>query len=245
VSIATAYFTRMSQHASSGDLTGVRRDLSASIRVISLIMVLATIVLIAVAYTFSGFFTTTFPNQLAMGNVVIGFLVGLPPFSILFVVFRGFFALGDTRTPFYVTVFQAVVFSLGAVIVLFFVPKEFIGFAVALVMSIAGTLQATLAVILIRRRLGGGGGRVVVRSLVRYVIAAIPTLAIGILIAALVGVTDPDGFASASVPGSVISMIVIGVVMSLIYLGALRLLKSPELSDALTPLLARVRRRSS
>jgi putative peptidoglycan lipid II flippase len=113
------------------------------------------------------------------------------------------------------------------------------------VMSIAGTLQATLAVILIRRRLGGGGGRVVLRSLVRFVIAAIPTLAIGILIAALFGVTDPDGFASASVPGSVISMIVIGVVMSLVYFGALRLLKSPELSDALTPLVARVRRRSS
>jgi len=245
VSIATAYFTRMSQHASSGDLAGVRRDLSASIRVISLIMVLATIVLMAVSFTFSGFFTTTFPDQLAMGNVVIGFLIGLPPFSILFVVFRGFFALGDTRTPFYVTVFQAVVFSLGALIVLFFVPKEFIGFAVALVMSIAGTLQALLAVILIRRRLGGGGGAVVVRSLVRYLIAAVPTLVVGILIAALVGVTDPDGFASATVPGAVISMIVIGAVMSLLYIGALRLLKSPELNDALTPLLARVTRRSS
>ncbi|SMQ75430.1 murein biosynthesis integral membrane protein MurJ [Agreia sp. VKM Ac-1783] len=244
VSVATAYFTRMSQHASSGDLDGVRRDLSASIRVITLIMVLATVVLIAVAYTFSGFFTRTFSDQLAMGNVVIGFLIGLPPFSILFVVFRGFFALGDTRTPFYVTVFQAVVFSLGAIVVLFFVPKEFVGFAVAVVMSIAGTLQAVLAVILIRRRLGGGGGSGVARSLVRFAIAAIPTLGAGLVLAALFRVTDSEGFASATVPGSVISMIVIGLVMSLLYIGVLRLVKSPELNDALTPLLARLRRTS-
>jgi putative peptidoglycan lipid II flippase len=202
------------------------------------------VVLIAVAYTFSGFFTRTFSDQLAMGNVVIGFLIGLPPFSILFVVFRGFFALGDTRTPFYVTVFQAVVFSLGAIVVLFFVPKEFVGFAVAVVMSIAGTLQAVLAVILIRRRLGGGGGSGVARSLVRFAVAAIPTLGAGLVLAALFRVTDPEGFASATVPGSVISMIVIGLVMSLLYIGVLRLVKSPELNDALTPLLARLRRTS-
>jgi putative peptidoglycan lipid II flippase len=77
------------------------------------------------------------------------------------------------------------------------------------------------------------------------VVAAVPTLVVGILIAALVGVTDPEGFASATVPGAVISMIVIGAVMSLLYIGALRLLKSPELNDALTPLLARITRRSS
>jgi putative peptidoglycan lipid II flippase len=111
-------------------------------------------------------------------------------------------------------------------------------------MSIAGTLQAVLAVILIRRRLGGGGGSGVARSLVRFAVAAIPTLGAGLVLAALFRVTDSEGFASATVPGSVISMIVIGLVMSLLYIGVLRLVKSPELNDALTPLLARLRRTS-
>lgn len=246
VSIATAYFTRMSEHASQGDLSKVRRDLSASIRVISVLMVLATMVLIVVAYPFSGLFNKfDFLPTIAMGNVLIAFLVGLPAFSILFVVLRAFYALGDTRTPFFITLFQAVLFSAAALLVLVFVPKEFIGVGVALALSAAGILQAILAAVLIRRRLGGLGGGTVARSLARDFAALVPAAIAGVVLAIVFGFANDGGYGVSGYAGVLISMIVIGAVMSLLYIGALRLLKSPELSDALTPLLARISRRSS
>ncbi|WP_374946026.1 murein biosynthesis integral membrane protein MurJ [Agreia sp.] len=246
VSIATAYFTRMSEHAAQGDLATVRRDLSASIRVISVLMVLATMVLIVVAYPFSGLFNKfDFVPTIAMGNVLIAFLVGLPAFSILFVVLRAFYALGDTRTPFFITLFQAVVFSAAALAVLFFVPKQFIGVGVALALSAAGILQTILAAVLIRRRLGGLGGATVAKSLGRDLAALVPAVIAGVALALVFGFANDGGYGVSGYAGVLSSMIVIGLVMSLLYLGALRLLKSPELSDALTPLLARVRRRRS
>ncbi|WP_235500783.1 murein biosynthesis integral membrane protein MurJ [Agreia sp. Leaf335] len=246
VSIATAYFTRMSEHAAEGDLVRVRRDLSASIRVISVLMVLATMVLIVAAYPFSALFSKgfNFSATVAMGNVLIAFLVGLPAFSILFVVLRAFYALGDTRTPFFITLFQAVIFSLGALGVLLLVPKEFIGVGVALALSGAGILQAILAAVLIRRRLGGLGGATVGKSLARDVAALLPATVAGVVLAIVFGFANDGGYGVSGYVGVLTSMIVIGLVMSLLYIGALRLLKSPELSDALTPLLARLRRSS-
>jgi putative peptidoglycan lipid II flippase len=246
VSIATAYFTRMSEHAAEGDLAKVRRDLSASIRVISVLMILATMVLVVVAYPFSGLFNKfEFSPTMAMGSVLIAFLVGLPAFSILFVILRAFYALGDTRTPFFITLFQAVFFSLAALLVLVLVPTEFIGVGVALALSAAGILQAILAAVLIRRRLGGLGGAGVAQSLGRDLAALVPAAAAGIGLAVVFGFMNAGGYGMSGYVGAVISMIVIGAVMSILYLGALRLLKSPELSDALTPLLARLKRRSS
>lgn len=247
VSIATAYFTRMSEHASTGDLAKVRSDLSSSIRIISVLMVLATMVLIVTAYPFSALVTPgfSFSKTVAMGDVLIAFLVGLPAFSILFVVFRAFYALGDTRTPFFVTLFQSVVFSVAALGVLVFVPKEYTGVGVALSLSGAGILQAILAAIIIRRRLGGVGGGTVARSLGRDFVALVPAAILGIVLAVAFEFGLKGGFGISSYVGALVSMTAILVAMSLVYIGALRLLKSPELTDALTPLLARVKRRSS
>ncbi|CAD6011636.1 murein biosynthesis integral membrane protein MurJ [Agreia sp. COWG] len=247
VSIATAFFTRMSEHASEGDLDKVRRDLSASIRVISVLMILATMVLIVAAYPFGAIFSKgfSFAASVAMGDVLIAFLIGLPAFSILFVVLRAFYALGDTRTPFFITLFQAVLFSVAALGVLAFVPKEFVGVGVALALSGAGIVQAILAAVLIRRRLGGVGGGRVARSLGRDFVALVPSALAGVALAIAFDLGRDGGFGTSSYAGAIITMAAIGLVMSAIYVGTLRLVKSPELNDALSPILGRLRRRSA
>ncbi|MEF2976369.1 murein biosynthesis integral membrane protein MurJ [Subtercola sp. YIM 133946] len=241
VSIATAYFTRMSESASAGELGSVRRDVSASIRQITVVMVLATIVLIVAAYPFGHVMSESTAGAAAIGDVLIAFLVGLPAFSILFVLQRAFFALGDTRTPFFTTVFQAVVFTVGALLVLVSVPVQWVGVGVALVLSVAGILQTVLIAVLIHRKLGGGIRRTV-ESFAKDALAALPASIAGAAVFLLFGGAADTGFAMSGRFQAIVTMAVVAAVMAAIYAVSLRLLRSSELSDALTPILARLRR---
>jgi len=172
VSIATAYFTRMSEHAAGGALDRVRDDLSSAVRGVSLILVLASAVLVVVAYPFAAVFQPGLAGASALGNVIIAFAIGLVGFSILFIVQRTFYALGDTRTPFFFTLFQVVVFSIGALTCIF-LPVEWIAVGVALSTTIATTAQLLLAIGLLRRRLDRIDGRRIIGSLARDLAAAV------------------------------------------------------------------------
>ena len=241
VSIATAYFTRMSEHAHEGKLDRVRDDLSSAVRGVSVILVLAAGVLVVVAYPFAAVFQPGLDGASALGNVIIAFAIGLVGFSILFVVQRTFYALGDTRTPFFFTLFQVIVFSIAA-LACTLLPVEWIAVGVALATTIATTAQLLLAIGLLRRRLRYIDGRRIVYSLVRDLVAvALPVIAGLAILLALGGFID-GGFAIASRVGAISTMLIIGVVMAVLYFGALWMLRSPELRGFAAPLIARLRR---
>lgn len=242
VSIATAYFTRMSEHAASERFDGVRDDLSGAIRGITLIIMLAAAVLLVVAYPFSAVFETeSFADTRALGNVVLAFALGLVPFSTLFVVQRTFYALGDTRTPFRFTLFQVVLFALGAIGCLILAP-ELRAVGIALVTTIAGIAQLALATFLLRRRLGSLDGRRILAGIGRSLFALLLPLAVGIVLLVALGGTIQGGFAVSSILGAVVTMAVIGISMAVLYFGILWMMRSPELRGFAAPLLARVRR---
>ena len=166
VSVATAYFTRMSGHARDGDLASLRTDVSAALRGILLIMVFAFVALVVLAWPFAAVFAQTPTQVAALATVLLAFLVGLIPFTVLFVLQRVFYSLDDTRTPFFVQVVQAVLYVVGALLVAAFAPDEWIAVGLALVLSIAGTVQTITAAVLLRRRLQGLAlGRVALRAL--------------------------------------------------------------------------------
>ncbi|THG34007.1 murein biosynthesis integral membrane protein MurJ [Glaciibacter flavus] len=243
VSIATAYFTRMAEHAAHDRLADLRTDISASIRGISLIIVLAAGVLIVCAYPFAAVFVNNdFTQTAALGTVIICYLFGLVPFCILFVVQRSFYALGDTRTPFFFTLFQTVLVSV-LVLICMSLPSALITPGVALSVSIAGTAQLLLAAFLLRRRLDGIDSVRIAASLARYAAASIIPIGLGILLLVLLGGTREGGFAVSGRPQAIVSMIVIGAVMAVTYFGALWVLKAPELRTFAEPVVARLRRR--
>ena len=242
VSIATAYFTRMSEHAAADRLDGVRDDLSGAIRGITLIIMLAAAVLVVIAYPFSAVFETeSFADTQALGNVVLAFALGLVPFSTLFVVQRTFYALGDTRTPFRFTLFQVVLFTLGALACLMLEP-EIRAVGIALVTTIAGIAQLALAAFLLRRRLGTLDGRRIFAGLGRSLLALLVPVAAGITLLIVLGGTTQGGFAVSSIVGAVVTMAVIGASMAALYFAGLWLLRSPELRGFATPLITRLRR---
>lgn len=241
VSIATAYFTRMSEHAAGGALDRVRDDLSSAVRGVSLILVLASAVLIVIAYPFAAVFQPGLDRASALGNVVVAFAIGLVGFSILFVVQRTFYALGDTRTPFFFTLFQVIVFSIGAVGCIF-LPVNWIAVGVAFATTIATTAQLILAVVLLRRRLGRIDGRRILVSLLRDVAAVVLPVAAGLGLLVVLGGFTEGGFAIADRLGAVISIAAIGATMAVLYFAVLWLLRSEELRGFTTPLLRRIRR---
>lgn len=243
VSIATAYFTRMAEHASSGRINDLRTDVSSAIRGISLIIVLAAAVLLVTAYPFAAIFTSeSFVQTIAFGNVIIAYLIGLVPFCVLFVVQRAFYALGDTRTPFFFTLAQTIIVVI-LVVSCSFLPSEWIAAGIALSVSIAGTVQLLIAANLLRRRLNGIETGRILRSLAVYAWPALISMAIGILLLTALGGTHAGGFAVSGIAPAIISMAAIGSVMAAIYFGLLWIIRAPELRTFGEPILDRFRRR--
>ncbi len=229
VSIATPYFTRMAGHASRGNLSAVKADLSSSLRSIGLIIVFASVALIVVSYPFSRFFESKFGNIQAMANVIMAYLLGLAAFSALFVLQRAFYALEDTRTPFFTQCFQSSLFVIGALFCTR-LPVEWIGVGIAVVTTVAGTAQTVLAFLLLRRRLGQLDGRRLLARHLQYLAAALVSGVAGYALLLALGGTRAGGFALADRMSALISVAAIGAGMAVVYLGMLVLMRSPELS---------------
>ncbi|PRY67981.1 putative peptidoglycan lipid II flippase [Glaciihabitans tibetensis] len=242
VSVATAYFTRMSTHARDRNFTAVRKDISASLRTIGMIMVFAAVGLIVLAYPFSTIFSKSVGEAFAMGNVLIGFLAGLISFTVLFVLQRSFYALEDTRTPFLIQVVQSAIFVVGALVVSSF-PEDAVAVGLAWVTTIAGTIQVLITAVVLRRRLGGLDARHILKRYLTYVLATLPAAAVGIGITASFG-GFTGGYAMSGIFPAMLTMIVAGGVMLVLYVAVLTVLRNPELRALIVPVTARLRGRS-
>ena len=244
VSIATAYFTRMSGHASTNNLAGVREDVASSLRTIGLFITFASVALIVVAFPFARVFESGgFDNVTAMALVIIAFSIGLVPFSAVFVMQRVFYSLEDTRTPFLVETIKASLFVIGA-LACTLLPVEFIGVGVALVTTLAGLAQTLITFALLRRRLGPIGGRFLLRRHVQYLFAGTISGAVGVGILVSLGGLAPAGFAQRDLVTAIVAISVIGSGMAVVYLGVLFLIKNPDAGSALDTFARRLPRRN-
>lgn len=237
ISIVIAFYTRLSEYAHEGDLDAFRHDYSTAVRTITLLITVSCAYLVVVAFPFSRVLT---PDYAALGMVLIGYLVGLLPASILSVTQRAFYALGDTRTPFLFTCVQVALVVAG-VLACFAVPVEWRAAAITLVVSIGGTVQSVLAAALLRPRIGGLDGRRILASQLRNLAAGAVSAGVGVVALALLGGTS-GGFAVSGALPALLTMIVVGVVMVPVYGLALWALRSPELGLAVGMVARRLRR---
>jgi putative peptidoglycan lipid II flippase len=239
VSLATAYFTRMSTHARDGDLGHVRADFRDSVSRIGLFMVLAAVGLVVVALPFARQFAVSPESVSAMALVIMLYVLGLVPFSVLFVVQRVFYALEDTRTPFIIQVAQALVFvslALGVSTL----PTEQIAYGLALSATIAGWLQCVLAVLLLRRKLGGLDTAVVLGRFGLFLLASIPSGAAGFGLLLALGGEARGGFLLSSALTAGIGMVAITLVMTLVYSTTLILAKNSDMLAVWNPIRSRL-----
>ncbi len=241
VSLVTAFYTRMSEHAARHDNDALKGDIAVALRTVALAMVLATAVLVVVSLPFGRVFNTEFGDVQQMAAVIVAYVLGLVPFCLLFVIQRSFYALADTRTPFLFTMVQIVLVTTG-VLLCALLPAEWIAVGIAAVVSLAGTVQLLLASLLLSRRIGPGSANRVGRSILLDLLAAVPAGAAGWGLLVLLGATSEGGFAVSGILPAVASIAIIGAAMSSVYGGALVLMRSPDLVPLIQRIASRFRR---
>lgn len=232
VSLATAYFTRMSTDVRDNNVSSLSRDIRESLARVGLFMVLAS----AGLWVTAPFVAQVFDEQDASGlaSVVSLYAIGLLPFGIVFVLQRVFYALGDTRTPFLVQLAQAAVFSGIALWVGTGEPAN-IASGLAIAMSVSTWVQAVVMGVLLHRRLGKLFDRTEVASLGTFLVAVIPALALGQLVAQIV-----HGILVAEWGTSILEAIVTSgteaIVMGVAYIAALVALRNDTAMSVVAPL---------
>lgn len=239
VSLATAYFTRMSTHARDGNRAAVREDFLESVSRIGFFMVLAGAGLIVVSLPFARQFGGEPESIRAMAVVIASYALGLLAFSVLFVVQRVFYALEDTRTPFFLQVLQATLF-ISLALGVSTLPVTQIAVGLALSASIAGTVQTLVAIVVLRRKLGGLSLKPLMSALAQFGLAALPASAAGVALLIAFGGASGDGYLTESALWSALVMVIITLTMVVVYGGTLLLLRNSDARAVAGPLLRRL-----
>jgi putative peptidoglycan lipid II flippase len=160
---------------------------------------------------------------------------------MLFVIQRTYFAFNDTRTPFFFTLVQIVLYVLGSLLMLAIMPIELLAMSQALVFSLATMVQVLVGLIALRGRIGGLDGRRVLISYLKFGLAAVVSVGLGFWLLSFVGdLLHADAFVLAAALCAAF-----GVVIAVLYLALLTLLRADEVAPIFEQLRRRLGRKSS
>ncbi|GAA5145315.1 hypothetical protein GCM10025768_02390 [Microbacterium pseudoresistens] len=234
-SIGTPYFTQLSEHAAAGRDDDVRTDIGRSIRILGFFLMGATAAVVAAAIPASRVFVVLGTDAPPAALVLLAYLVGLIPLAVLFIIQRTFYAYGDTRTPFFFTIFQCVLivataFGAKGLLDAGVIPLEALAATIALGQSLSSTVQTIVATWLLHRRLGTVSAANWLGGLLRFAFGAVPAAAAGWGVFLLLGGTS--GWTMQSQLSGAIGAAIVGVATLVVYLGVLALVRTPELGAA-------------
>ncbi|MEU8780300.1 murein biosynthesis integral membrane protein MurJ [Streptomyces sp. NPDC048637] len=182
VSVMTAVLPRMSRAVQNDDVTAIRDDISYGLRTSAVAIVPCAFAFLALGVPMA---TLLYAGSGAEGARGIGYVLmafgpGLIPFSVQYVVLRGFYAYEDTRTPFYNTVIVAVVNAAASGACFALLPAHWAVAGMAASYGLAYAVGVGTAWRRLRRRLGGDlDGSRVLRTYARLIGAATPAALAG------------------------------------------------------------------
>ncbi|MEU2392760.1 murein biosynthesis integral membrane protein MurJ [Streptomyces sp. NPDC007369] len=241
VSLVTALMPRMSAAATDGDLAAVRRDVSYALRSSAALVVPAAALFAALAPwvmgSVFGYGRTGAADIEVMSGMLAAFAPGLIAFSGQYVLSRGFYALSDTRTPFFLNlVIAGLNAGLSAAAYLLLPPRWAVtGMAAAYTLALFAGLAVTAYVL--GRRLGprrggpGAGPATALGTHLRLLAAALPAAAAGYAAARAADRSGLGDLAAAGAGTAVLALVVV-------------LLAGPLRLTGITDLAASLRRRT-
>ncbi|GAA1966365.1 murein biosynthesis integral membrane protein MurJ [Kitasatospora viridis] len=188
VSVMSAVLPRLSRSAADGDSGAVRDDLSYGLRTSAVAIVPAAFLFLALGPQIGGAIYglgnggAVAHATTAVGYMLSAFALGLIPYSVQYVLLRGFYAYEDTRTPFSNTVWVAVTQAGTAVLCYLVLPAQWAVTGMALGYGTAYAVGVAVAVPKLKRKVGGLDTGRITKTYVRLVIACLPAALVGFLI---------------------------------------------------------------
>ncbi|MEU3184931.1 murein biosynthesis integral membrane protein MurJ [Streptomyces sp. NPDC006923] len=177
VSVMAALLPRISRAAHDGDPGAVRDDISQGLRnsAVAIVPIAFAFLALGVPMSILLFSSSGLESARSMGFILMAFALGLIPYSVQYVVLRGFYAYEDTRTPFYNTVIVAGVNAAASAACYVILPSRWAVVGMAASYGLAYAVGVGVAWRRLRNRLGGDldGGRVL-RTYARLCLAAVP-----------------------------------------------------------------------
>ncbi len=245
VSLVGAALPLLSRLAHAGDYRQVGTEVGRIARIVVALIVPVAVVLAVegpkVALLLFGYGAATPDQATLLGSIVAIFMIGLLPFTLVYVCLRGFYALEDTRTPFWLAVlFSALWLALALPLFTIASPGGPQIGAIALAYGLAYWFTLLVAWLLLRRRLGTLATAATCRSVARLLLAGGCAAAIMIGVQGLTIPALERALGEASLLGShvddrlilLVSVLVMSVIGCLAYVLAARLLRAPEVIDA-------------
>ncbi|MGW1063830.1 murein biosynthesis integral membrane protein MurJ [Streptomyces aureus] len=182
VSVMAAMLPRISRAAHDGDPGAVRDDISQGLRTSAVAIVPVAFMFLALGIPMCTllFGSSGIESAESQGYVLMAFALGLIPFSVQYVVLRGFYAYEDTRTPFYNTVIVAAVNAAASAVCYLVLPAQWAVVGMAGAYGLAYAVGVGVAWQRLRRRLGGDlDGARVLRTYARLCLASVPGAVVG------------------------------------------------------------------
>ncbi|GAA3722981.1 murein biosynthesis integral membrane protein MurJ [Streptomyces tremellae] len=219
VSIMTAVLPRIARAAADGDTGAVRDDISYGLRTSAVAIVPCAFAFVALGVPLASLLYAAADADGArnIGFILMAFGLGLIPYSIQYVVLRGFYAYEDTRTPFYNTVIVAAVNAAASGACALVLPHRWAVVGMAGSYGLAYAVGVGVAWRRLKKRMGGDlDGSRVVRTYARLCMAAVPAAVVaGVAGFGLLHVVG------TSAGGAFIALLVGGILMlALFYVGA-------------------------
>lgn len=227
VSVMTAVLPRISRSAHDGDTAAVGHDLSYGLRTSAVAIVPCAFAFVALGVPMATLlYSGAGKGAMNIGYVLMAFGFGLIPYSVQYVVLRGFYAYEDTRTPFYNTVTVAAVNAVGSSLSYVLLPARWAVVGMAASYGLAYMVGVGVAWRRLRALLGGNlNGGEVRRTYVRLIVAATPAGfaggAVGVMARRMCGETTL---------GSLIGLIFGSVVLLGCFFAAARMMNIKELN---------------
>jgi putative peptidoglycan lipid II flippase len=166
----------------------------------------------------------------------------LVPFSVVYMIQRAFFALEDTRSPFIFTTIQIAIHITGSLTLGATIPKQWLVVSISILTACSILVQGLIGYLMLRRRIGAMGEGSFIKSLLGFVLAAIPAVAVGYAVMLWLGGIAPGSFTLNSVFSAVLTSALVGATMVICYLATLWIFRVPELRELQRQLKIRFRR---
>ncbi|WP_423833551.1 murein biosynthesis integral membrane protein MurJ [Streptomyces manipurensis] len=227
VSVMTAVLPRISRSAHDGDAAAVRDDISYGLRTSAVAIVPCAFAFLALGVPMATLlYAGSGAGAQNIGYVLMAFGLGLIPYSVQYVVLRGFYAYEDTRTPFYNTVIVAAVNASASVAAFFVLPARWAVVGMAAAYGLGYAVGVGVAWRRLRTRLGGDlDGAHVMRTYARLTGACVPAAAVAG--GAAYGVTQWLG---SGVLGSASALLAGAIALAAVFLIAAKRMRIEELN---------------